>query len=76
MRNAVSRQAASRSCGAINAAACGEAAVNPLTRDATRSCRLNDPLLIAAAAAALHDRQLAKRSADELRKFVDETIAT
>ncbi len=36
---------------------------------------VNDPLLIAAAAAALNDRQLAKRSAHELRKFVDATVA-
>jgi nucleotide-binding universal stress UspA family protein len=35
---------------------------------------VNDPLLIAAAAAALHDWQLAKRSAGELRRFVDETV--
>jgi nucleotide-binding universal stress UspA family protein len=35
----------------------------------------NDPLLVAAAAAALHDRQLAQRSAAELRAFVDTTLA-
>jgi nucleotide-binding universal stress UspA family protein len=35
----------------------------------------NDPLLVAAAAAALHDRQLAVRSASELRRFIDETLA-
>ena len=35
---------------------------------------VNDPLLIAAAAAALHDWQLAKRSAGELRRFIDETV--
>jgi nucleotide-binding universal stress UspA family protein len=36
----------------------------------------NDPLLIAAAAAALHDRQLAKRSAAELQAFADAAIAS
>ena len=36
---------------------------------------VNDPLLVAAAAAALHDRRLAKRSADELRDFVDSTLS-
>lgn len=36
----------------------------------------NDPLLIAAAAAALHDRQVAKRSLKELETFVDETLTT
>jgi nucleotide-binding universal stress UspA family protein len=35
---------------------------------------VNDPLLIAAAAAALHTRQLAKQSASELRAFVGETL--
>jgi nucleotide-binding universal stress UspA family protein len=35
----------------------------------------NDPLLVAAAAAALHDRQLAARSASELQRFIDETLA-
>jgi nucleotide-binding universal stress UspA family protein len=35
----------------------------------------NDPLLVAAAAAALHDRHIAKRSASELRAFVDATLA-
>lgn len=34
----------------------------------------NDPFLIAAAAAALHDRQLAKRSAHELHELVDATL--
>jgi nucleotide-binding universal stress UspA family protein len=34
----------------------------------------NDPLLVAAAAAALHDRSLAKRSAKELQDFVDSTL--
>lgn len=36
----------------------------------------NDPLLVAAAAAALHDRHVAKRSLKELETFVDETLAT
>ena len=36
----------------------------------------NDPLLVAAAAAALHDRLVAKRSLKELQAFVDETLAT
>jgi nucleotide-binding universal stress UspA family protein len=35
----------------------------------------NDPLLVAAAAAALHDRHVAKRSAKELQGFVDSTIS-
>jgi universal stress protein A len=44
--------------------------------DATlRVLYVNDPLLIAAAAAALRDRQLAKRSAHELQEFVNATIA-
>jgi nucleotide-binding universal stress UspA family protein len=34
----------------------------------------NDPLLVAAAAAALHDRRLAQRSASELRTFIDATL--
>jgi len=34
----------------------------------------NDPLLVAAAAVALHDRDIAKRSAEELRAFVDATV--
>jgi nucleotide-binding universal stress UspA family protein len=34
----------------------------------------NDPLLVAAAASALHDRAFVKRSAEELRHFVDETF--
>jgi nucleotide-binding universal stress UspA family protein len=34
----------------------------------------NDPLLAAAAAAALHDRQVAKRTATELQRFIDATI--
>lgn len=32
---------------------------------------VNDPLLVAAAAAALHDRRLATRSAQQLREFID-----
>jgi nucleotide-binding universal stress UspA family protein len=36
----------------------------------------NDPLLVAAAAAALHDRRLAKRSGAELKTFVDKTLGT
>jgi nucleotide-binding universal stress UspA family protein len=35
----------------------------------------NDPLLIAAASAALHDRTLARRSAGELQRFVEATLA-
>ena len=35
---------------------------------------VNDPLLVAAAAAALHDRALPKRSARELREFIDATV--
>jgi nucleotide-binding universal stress UspA family protein len=34
----------------------------------------NDPFLVAAAAAALHDRTLAKRSATELQRFIDATL--
>ena len=34
----------------------------------------NDPLLVEAAGAALHDRHIAKQSASELRAFIDETI--
>jgi nucleotide-binding universal stress UspA family protein len=34
----------------------------------------NDPLLVTAAAVALHDRNIAKRSADELRAFINETL--
>jgi len=36
---------------------------------------VNDPLLIAAAAVALHDRELAKRSARELQEFVGAGLA-
>ena len=43
---------------------------------ALRVLYVNDPLLIAAAAAALHDRQFAQRSGQELRRFVDETAVT
>ncbi|HEV8348550.1 MAG TPA: universal stress protein [Vicinamibacterales bacterium] len=35
----------------------------------------NDPLLVASAAVALHDRQLAKQSASELGEFVDSTLS-
>lgn len=35
----------------------------------------NDPLLVAAAAAALHDRALARRSGHELQQFVDATLS-
>jgi nucleotide-binding universal stress UspA family protein len=34
----------------------------------------NDPLLVAAATSALHDRAFVKRSAEELRHFVDRTF--
>lgn len=37
---------------------------------------VNDPLLVAAAAAALHDRRLAQRSARELQEFIDRTLST
>lgn len=36
---------------------------------------VHDPLLIAAAAVALHDRTLAERSRAELRRFVDSTLS-
>ena len=36
---------------------------------------VNDPLLIAAAAVALHDRTLAKRSGAELSRFVESTLS-
>jgi nucleotide-binding universal stress UspA family protein len=36
---------------------------------------VNDPLLIAAAAAALHDRHLAKRSGQELQEFIETTLS-
>src|SRR5262249_7822596 len=36
----------------------------------------NDPLLVAAAAAALHDRKIATRSLQELQAFVDQALAT
>ena len=35
----------------------------------------NDPFLVAAAAAALHDRTFAKRSATELQHFIDATLS-
>lgn len=38
-------------------------------------CYANDPLLVAAAAAALHDRDVAKRSAKELQDFVASTLS-
>jgi universal stress protein A len=41
---------------------------------ALRVVYVNDPLLIAAAAVALNDRQLARRSALELREFISATI--
>jgi len=34
----------------------------------------NDPLLVAAASVALHDRTLARRSAKELKQFIHETL--
>jgi nucleotide-binding universal stress UspA family protein len=34
----------------------------------------NDPLLVAAASVALHDRTVARRSAKELRQFIHETL--
>jgi hypothetical protein len=37
---------------------------------------VNDPLLIAAAAAALHDRHFAERSRRELQAFVDATLGS
>jgi nucleotide-binding universal stress UspA family protein len=41
---------------------------------AVRVIYVNDPLLIASAAVALHDRQLAEQSARELDEFVNATI--
>jgi nucleotide-binding universal stress UspA family protein len=41
-----------------------------------RVAYVNDPLLIAAAAAALRDRHLAERSARELQTFIDATLST
>ena len=35
---------------------------------------VNNPLLIPAAAAALHDRHLARRSAQQLREFIEATF--
>jgi nucleotide-binding universal stress UspA family protein len=43
---------------------------------ALRVVYVNDPLLVAAVAAALHDRHFAQRSAIELRDFVGATTAT
>jgi len=45
------------------------------TRAALTVVYANDPLLIAAASAALHDRGVARRSGGELKTFVDETLA-
>lgn len=39
-----------------------------------RVVHVNDPLLLAAAAAALHDRQLAKRTAEELQQFIETIV--
>jgi nucleotide-binding universal stress UspA family protein len=36
----------------------------------------NDPLLVATAATALHDRQLAARGASEVQRFINETLVT
>jgi nucleotide-binding universal stress UspA family protein len=38
-------------------------------------CYANDPLLVAAASAALHDRTFARRSAGELQRFINATLA-
>jgi nucleotide-binding universal stress UspA family protein len=40
-----------------------------------RVAYVNDPLLVAAAAAALHDRHLAKRSGQELQGFIETTLS-
>jgi len=40
-----------------------------------RTLYINDPFLVASAAAALHDRDFTKRSARELDEFIDATIA-
>jgi nucleotide-binding universal stress UspA family protein len=37
---------------------------------------VNDPLLVASASTALHDRQLVKRSARELKAFINTTVPT
>jgi nucleotide-binding universal stress UspA family protein len=50
------------------------AAIAARAKGALTVCYANDPLLVAAVAAALHDRQVAKRSATELQRFVDETL--
>lgn len=41
---------------------------------ALRVVYVNDPLLVAAASAALHDRRLVKRSARELKAFINATV--
>jgi nucleotide-binding universal stress UspA family protein len=41
---------------------------------ALRIMYVNDPLLVAAASAALHDRHLVERSARELKTFIDATV--
>ena len=41
---------------------------------ALRVMYVNDPLLVAAASAALHDRRLVKRSARELKTFINVTV--
>ena len=51
------------------------AAVARRGKAALRVVYINDPLLVASAAAALHDRQLTKQSARELDDFVNATIA-
>lgn len=50
------------------------AAVASRGRAALSVVYVNDPLLVAAAAAALHDRRLATRSAQQLREFIDATF--
>src|SRR5262245_3189754 len=52
------------------------AAIAGRSKAALTVAYVNDPLLIAAAAAALHDRELAKKSASELKRFIDETLTT
>jgi nucleotide-binding universal stress UspA family protein len=50
------------------------AAVAARGRAALSVMYVNDPLLVAAAAAALHDRRLATRSAQQLREFIEATF--
>jgi nucleotide-binding universal stress UspA family protein len=50
------------------------AAVAARGRAALSVVYVNDPLLIAAAAAALHDRHFARRSAQQLREFIEATL--